>query len=95
MGLEERSRRLEELLRSLGRRAPTPPRRGREGLTARELEVLALLGEGLTNQGIAERLVISPATATRHVANLFAKLGVHSRAHAVRVAAERGLVDPV
>jgi DNA-binding CsgD family transcriptional regulator len=90
------ARRMEELLRRLGRRAPS---RGagpsREGLTAREIEVLRLLAEGVSNRGAAERLVISERTAARHVANIFAKLGVHTRAQAVRVAAERGLLgDP-
>ena len=52
------------------RRAPIPP-----GLTARQLEVLALLAEGLTNAEIAERLVVSPRTAEHHVAAVLAKLG--------------------
>jgi class 3 adenylate cyclase/DNA-binding CsgD family transcriptional regulator/tetratricopeptide (TPR) repeat protein len=85
-------RRLEDNLRSLGE--PLPRRRGggAGGLTRRELEVLELLAEGLTNRAIAERLVISEATAIRHVANIYAKLGVNRRAAAVRVATERGLI---
>ena len=42
---------------------------------------------------IAERLVISEATAIRHVANIYAKLGVHRRGEAVRIAMERGLIE--
>ena len=63
-----------------------------EGLTAREVEVLGLIAEGLSNRGIGARLVISEKTAGRHVSNIFCKLGVHSRAQAVAVAASRGLV---
>jgi DNA-binding NarL/FixJ family response regulator len=88
-------RRAEGLLRRLGRRAPTRglgP--GREGLTARELEVLGLVADGHSNRSIAAQLVISEATVARHVANLFAKLAVHSRAQAARLAAERGLLEP-
>jgi len=49
-------------------------------LTAREREIAALIARGLSNRGIAEQLVISPATAARHVANIFSKLGFSSRA---------------
>jgi DNA-binding NarL/FixJ family response regulator len=56
------------------------------GLTAREKEILALIGEGLRNPEIARRLVISEATVKTHINNLFAKGGFHSRADAVRYA---------
>ena len=56
------------------------------GLTARELEVLALVGEGLTNRQIAERLFISPKTASLHVSRILAKLGVSNRTQAADVA---------
>jgi predicted ATPase/DNA-binding CsgD family transcriptional regulator len=49
-------------------------------LTARELEIAKLIARGLSNRAIAEELVISPATAARHVANILGKLGVNSRA---------------
>jgi DNA-binding NarL/FixJ family response regulator len=52
------------------------------GLTARELEVLQLLAEGLTNRAIAERLVISEKTAGVHVSHILAKLGAPNRATA-------------
>jgi DNA-binding NarL/FixJ family response regulator len=93
LGSEAWCRRLEGQLRTLGRRAPTPSRAGAGGLSSRELEVLGLVADGLTNREIAERLVISQNTAIRHVANIFAKLGAGSRAQAVRLAAERGLID--
>jgi len=82
---------VEERLRELGE--PLPRRRGGAGgLTRREVEVLSALAEGLTNRGIAERLVISESTAIRHVANIYAKLGANNRAAAVRIATARGLI---
>ena len=54
--------------------------------------MLRLLAEGLTNRQIAERLVLSENTVIRHVANVFAKLGVKSRSAAVAIGAERGLL---
>ena len=56
------------------------------GLTAREIEVLGLVGEGLTNRQIAETLFISPKTAGLHVSNILAKLGVANRTQAAEVA---------
>lgn len=63
-------------------------------LTPRELEVVQLIGAGLTNRQIAARLVISESTAIRHVANIYLKLGVHNRVSAVRVAGDQGLITP-
>jgi predicted ATPase/DNA-binding CsgD family transcriptional regulator len=63
-------------------------------LTAREREIAVLIARGLSNRGIAGELVISPATAARHVANIFTKLGVRSRAQVaawVIEAQQRGL----
>ncbi|HEY2095787.1 MAG TPA: helix-turn-helix transcriptional regulator, partial [Pseudonocardia sp.] len=54
--------------------------------TARETEILGLIGEGLRNPEIAGRLFISEATVKTHINNLFAKAGFHSRADAVRYA---------
>ncbi len=65
---------------------------GGSGLTPRELEVLRLVADGLSNGSIAERLFVSEHTVHRHVANIFNKLGVSSRAAAVAQAARRGLV---
>ena len=58
------------------------------GLTARELEIAGLIARGLSNRGIADELVISPATAARHVANIFTKLGFTSRAQLAAWAAQ-------
>ncbi len=54
------------------------------GLTRREREILQLLALGLSNQEIAEKLVIAEGTLKRHIANLYQKLGVHNRAQAIR-----------
>ena len=62
------------------------------GLTARELEVLALLADGRTNREIGEALFISPKTASVHVSNLLMKLGVGNRTEAASRARERGLL---
>ncbi len=74
------------LMRSLGVKAPAGPRR-RGDLSRRETEVLRLLGEGLSNAEIAERLFISPKTAEHHVSRIYARLGVRSRAEAAAWAA--------
>jgi len=55
-------------------------------LTRREREVLGLLAEGISNEGIAQALVISPETARTHIQNLLGKLGVHSRLEAAAFA---------
>jgi pimeloyl-ACP methyl ester carboxylesterase/DNA-binding CsgD family transcriptional regulator len=64
----------------------------RETLTKRETEVLALIAGGLSDREIAERLVLSPHTVHRHVANLRTKLGLPTRAAAVAAASRRGLI---
>jgi DNA-binding NarL/FixJ family response regulator len=63
-------------------------------LTERETEIVALVGEGLSNDEIAERLVLSPATAKTHVSRAMIKLGVRDRAQLVVVAYQTGLVRP-
>lgn len=65
-----------------------------EVLTPREREVLALVGAGLTNTEIAERLVLGEGTVKTHVGHVFAKLGLRDRAAAVVVAFDHGLVRP-
>ncbi|HEX6357372.1 response regulator transcription factor [Actinophytocola sp.] len=63
-------------------------------LTEREREVVALVGEGLTNDEIAARLVVSPATAKTHVSRAMIKLNARDRAQVVVLAYESGLVRP-
>jgi DNA-binding NarL/FixJ family response regulator len=63
-------------------------------LTEREKEIVALVGEGLSNDEIAERLVVSPATAKTHVSRAMIKLGARDRAQLVVVAYQTGLVRP-
>ena len=61
-------------------------------LTARELEVLRMLADGLGTRAVAERLHVSRATVRNHVQNIFAKLGVHSRVAALAAATKQHLV---
>ncbi len=89
LGASRAAREAAKLVRRLGG-LTTAARRS--GLTARELEILTLVADGLSNPMIAERLVISEHTVHRHVANVFVKLGVSSRAAAVALAAERDLL---
>jgi non-specific serine/threonine protein kinase len=62
------------------------------GLTAREREVAALVGRGLTNQQIATALVVEKRTVETHIGNILAKLGYSSRAQLIALAFDRGLV---
>ncbi|HEV2891745.1 MAG TPA: LuxR C-terminal-related transcriptional regulator [Frankiaceae bacterium] len=78
------------LLRRLGVRGHSGPR-GSGVLTPREEEVLALLGDGLSNADIAARLFVSPRTAEHHVSNILAKLGLGSRAEATAYAVRNGV----
>jgi DNA-binding NarL/FixJ family response regulator len=73
------------LMRSLGAKGRAGPRAAGL-LTQREIEVLRLLGEGLTNAEIAARLFISPKTAEHHVSRIFAKLGLAKRSEAAAYA---------
>jgi DNA-binding NarL/FixJ family response regulator len=76
-------------------RGPRPrTRENPAGLTARELEVLALLAEGLRNAQIAKRLVVSEKTVDHHVSAILRKLDVRSRGEAGAKAARLGLARP-
>jgi len=65
-----------------------------ERLTPREEQVLRLAATGLTHRQIASRLGIQAKTARNHLANLYDKLYIHSRAQAVLQAIRLGLIDP-
>lgn len=73
---------------------PAPQTSALDSLTDREREVLALVGLGLTNTEIGERLYLSPLTAKTHVSRIMSKLGARDRVHLVVVAYETGLVQP-
>ena len=77
--------------RRTGDRPATP---ALDVLTSREREVLALVGRGLSNAEVAERLVVSPATAKTHVSHVMTKLDARDRAQLVVLAYESGLVVP-
>jgi DNA-binding CsgD family transcriptional regulator len=79
----------------LGMPAPAPTTAdagGIEELSDREREVLRLVAEGLSDAEIADRLVLSPHTVHRHVANIRRKLGLRSRSAAAAAAARAGLI---
>jgi DNA-binding CsgD family transcriptional regulator len=70
----------------------TVPRQNRaDRLTARELEVLKLVGSGLASREIADQLSLSPRTVDAHLRSIYAKLGIRTRSAATRYAIENGL----
>jgi DNA-binding CsgD family transcriptional regulator len=87
-----RAEELAAVERRLGLSSGRVARGGPEDLTPRELEVVALLAEGLTNAELAARLYIAPKTAAVHVSNILAKLHMSSRAEAAAYAVREGLV---
>jgi len=86
----------DEFVRSIIERLPTAPGQAEEQLvdplTKRELDVLAEVAGGYTNDQIADRLFISRGTVKRHTANIYIKLGVHHRTEAVARGRELGLI---
>jgi DNA-binding CsgD family transcriptional regulator/tetratricopeptide (TPR) repeat protein len=97
LGAEPAARRTRQRMKDLGHRPPQGVRASTRdhpvGLTRREDEVLALLCEGLTNEAIAERLVLSSRTVDHHVSAVLGKLGVSSRGAAVAQAHSLGLAS--
>lgn len=82
-----------KLLRQIARSAPAPPGAPLpNGLSKRELQVLQLLAEGLSNEEIAGELGIAVNTVRNHVRNILDKLGVHNRVQAAVYAVRHGLV---
>jgi DNA-binding NarL/FixJ family response regulator len=83
---------IEEFVRTPEAPATPPPELA--SLTEREQEILTLIGRGLANQEIAERLFLSMATVKTHVNRVFSKLRLRDRAQAVVLAYETGIVRP-
>ena len=83
------------LIAEFAAHVPAPARvGGLDELTEREREVMALVAAGLTNDEIADRLGLSPATAKTHVSRIMSKLDARDRAQVVMLAYESGLVRP-
>jgi NarL family two-component system response regulator LiaR len=78
-----------KVLQEIGR--PTPPSRADEALTERELTVLKLVAQGMSNQQIAAELVVSEATVRTHVSSVLAKLHLASRTQAALYAVREGI----
>jgi ATP/maltotriose-dependent transcriptional regulator MalT len=72
--------------------APTGPPSSPSGLTAREVEVLRLVAQGLSDAQVAEQLIVSPRTVNWHLSSIYSKLQVSSRAAATRYAMEHHLI---
>jgi DNA-binding NarL/FixJ family response regulator len=89
LGAGRAAKHADKLVANLGGRSSAA---ARAGLTRRELEVLSLVAQGLSNRQIAERLVVSEHTVHRHLSNIYARLGVSSRAAAVALASERDVL---
>ncbi len=82
------------LLEDYRQRKQPLPTSGLAALSEREREVFMLLAQGLTNQQIAEKLVISPSTVQTHRAHIMEKLGLKTTADLIRYAIRHGLIEP-
>ena len=83
------------LIEEFAARAKSPARMADvRGLTDREVDVVKLVGDGLSNEEIGQRLIMSPATAKTHVSRAMIKVGARDRAQLVVFAYETGLVRP-
>lgn len=71
----------------------TKPKESFDGLTPREVEILKLVAIGLANKQIAYRLKVSEKTVRNHISNVYEKLGIQGRSHAVIYAARKGLIE--
>lgn len=69
------------------------PKESYDGLTPREVEILKLVAIGMANKQIAYRLKISEKTVRNHISNMYEKLGIQGRSHAVIYAARKGLIE--
>jgi DNA-binding NarL/FixJ family response regulator len=91
LGARRYADRARHLIRRLGAQPAPAPRAAAADLSPREIEVVGLVAEGLSNTEIARRLVISPRTVTTHLQHVYARLGIGSRTALVRYAIERDL----
>ncbi|MFF5205983.1 response regulator [Streptosporangium sp. NPDC000396] len=82
------------LISEFARVGPRRPRRRLDDITERETEVLVLVAQGLSNQEIADKLVLSEQTVKTHVGRILAKLNLRDRAQAIVHAYETGLIRP-
>ena len=79
-------------LEQVASRGPAAPEPYPAGLSAREVDVLRIVADGMTNAEVAKELFLSPRTVDWHLSSIYRKLGLHSRAEATRFAAEHGLI---
>jgi DNA-binding NarL/FixJ family response regulator len=84
----------ERVLTTYRRAAPEPRSRATADLTAREFDVLTLVGKGLSNGEIADKLSISGVTVKTHIGRIFGKLALRDRAAAIVYAYDNGIVAP-
>lgn len=96
IGMPRHLRLVQALLADLGHdpTAPAEHTSPAHGLTGREVQVLSLVASGRTSKEVAEQLSLSVTTVQRHVANIYAKIGVRNRAEATGYALRRGLEPP-